>query len=72
MNILSKIENPKSKFISTPSLLSALIERGKHGPFAEPLTITPELAAQMLQNNADNRPIDPAKVAEIVINIKNN
>jgi hypothetical protein len=43
--------------------LDGLVERGRNEPFAETITITPPLAAELLRRNEHNRNIKPIKVA---------
>jgi hypothetical protein len=49
-----------------------LIERGRSEPFAETVTITPALAAELLAQNGDNRVIKPLKVAHFAADMASN
>jgi hypothetical protein len=52
------------------SWFSSRVERGREGPFVEIVTVTPAIAARLLEMNDGNRPISQRLVTEIAADIE--
>jgi hypothetical protein len=61
----------KSPIVTEKSWLFERIERGRNGIFSEIVTVTPEIAKRILENNENNRNVSEAQVAKIASDIMN-
>lgn len=62
---LQDIFNPEKSM----AVFQSLVERGRRAAFTEIVTVTPEIAAWLLDRNPSNRPVNKQKVAEIAKDI---
>lgn len=51
------------------SWFAQMVERGRHSPFSEIVTLTPDIARHILDGNTDNRKVSYKKVTEIAKDI---